>query len=291
MLNGAGRAMVKMGSVWDRTIEFLGDHLSTLLPIVILALFVPTSIEGGVGDLRQGAAPHLKVVLDLMQIAFGLLSLWAQLAVTALAIDPALGRRITGVATARLLPAIGIYLALGVALFVLLMPGIVLMAVGGGDLAAMRDGQMAVPSVMSGYLVGAVLYIFAVMVALLFVVARLLPLSAVIVAERRGLGAVTRAFSMTRGLTWRLVGVILLYAVVASVTTMAAQTVFGSILRIFADGDGPVSVAGIVTAVIVATVSTGFTVLGAAFAAKLYVAIQRETASAPAVLVEDAAFS
>jgi len=115
----------------------------------------------------------------------------------------------------------------------------------------------------------------------LFVLARLLPLTGVIVAERRGLGAYARAFRLTRGMTWKLLGVILLYAVVAWVSSLAATTVFGSILRLVAPGEGSVTVAGVLTAIAAAAVQAVFTVLAAAFCAKLYVALVRATEPNP----------
>lgn len=276
--------MVKMGYVWDRTVEFLGDHASQLLPVVILALFVPTSIAGALEPLRESADQGLKLVLGLVSIAFGVLSLWAQLAIAALAVDPAIGRRMTAAATARLLPAIGIYLLLLAVVLVLCIPIGMLAVMAGVDVAAISAGQTPGPASAPGYLAIALIYGLVLGVAALFVFARLMPLSAVIVAERRGVGALGRSWSLTRGLTWRLVGVVVLYVVVATVATLAAQTVFGTVLKLVAGGEGTLTVANVITAVVVAAVSTGFSVLAAAFGGKLYAAILRsaEPAAVPA---------
>jgi len=273
--------MVKMGYVWDRTIEFLGDNIAVLLPIVLLAIFVPTSISNSLQGLQPTAAAGVKLGLGILSLGFAILSLWAQLAIAALAIDPAIGARASRIATARLLPAIGVYLLLLIGLLVLSLPLVALAIAGGVDVTMMRAAG-AMPSFPAGVGFAIAGYGLAYLIALLFIGARLTPLTSVVVAERRGVGAIRRAFALSRGLTWKLVGVIILYVVVMLVATLAAQTVFGSVLRLVAGGDGPVTVASVLTAVVVAAVSTAFTVLAAVFCAKLYVAIIRaRDATAP----------
>lgn len=266
--------MVRMGQVWDRTVEFLGESLGKVLPIAILAIFIPTSISGSLAGLQPTAGYGLRMAIGVLGLAFAVLSLWAQLAIAALAVglvrSPGAA---AGVATARLLPAIGVYILLGLVLFVAMLPAVVLVAVSGIDLAAAQAGRVTVTSADSGYILAAGLYGLVAMLVLLFVGARLVPLTAIIVAERRGAGAIPYSIRMTRGLTWRLFGVILLYVVVAFVATMAVQTVFGTVLRLVDGGTGPVTVSGVVTAIAVAAVSTGFTVLAASFCAKVYAAL------------------
>jgi hypothetical protein len=38
--------MVKMSTVWDRTAEFLSDNIGAIVPVALLAFFVPASIGG-----------------------------------------------------------------------------------------------------------------------------------------------------------------------------------------------------------------------------------------------------
>ena len=93
--------MVSMGSVWDRTAEFLSDNLGALLPIALLAIFVPTTISANLSGLQPTASPAAASWLGFGVFLLALVSFWGQLAVTALAIDPALGREATKVATRR----------------------------------------------------------------------------------------------------------------------------------------------------------------------------------------------
>ena len=36
--------MVVIGSVWDRTVEFISDNLSAVVPIALMGIFAPLSI-------------------------------------------------------------------------------------------------------------------------------------------------------------------------------------------------------------------------------------------------------
>lgn len=276
--------MVKMGTVWDRTVEFLGDNLSLIVPIALLAILVPTSISASLAPLRAGGGGSgaTQFVVTLLALAFAVAGLWGQLAIAALAIDPAIGRDAHRVATARLLPAIGVYVALFAAILLLLVPVGVLLFAGGVDFARLAAAEPDLSGLPGATMTVLAIYLFVLMVALVFVGARLAPLTPVIVAERRGPGAIARAFALSRGLTWALVGVILLYVVVAGVADLAARSVFGSVLGLLSRGEGPVTVASVITAIAAAAVQTGFTVLAAAFTARLYVAILRAHGAEPA---------
>ena len=271
-------AKVKIGDVWDRTTEFVGDSLPLLLPIALISLLIPTSVMGSLGDLERNGSASVRAVFQLLQLAFALLSLWGQLAITALAINPPLGAGVRKVATARLPAAIGIYVLPFIVLVLLFgVQAIAILGSGGYDFSQARWSQMSAQSLSlpagAGRAIGLLLVVE--LIALIFILARLLPLTGVIVAERRGLGSYARAFRLTRGMSWKLVGVIILYAVVAWVASVAATTVFGSILRLVAPGEGSVTVAGVLTAIAAAAVNAVFTVLAASFCAKLYVALTR----------------
>lgn len=275
-----------MGDVWDRTVERLGEQLGVLLPVAILGIFVPLSVLNALGALWAVAGMGTKLALTLAFVALYLLVFWAYLAITAVMIDPRRGASAWSAVVRRLPAGIGVYLLLGVIGFVLTMPIGMLAALAGIDMSAMQRGVAVAPSSPALVWV-AVAYFLAFLVVVLFATARLMPLTAVIVAERRGAGAIARAWRLTRGLSWRLIGVMLLYVIVLQVSTLAAQTVFGSVLRIFAGGRGPLDVATIVTGIVVAAVQTGFGLLGAAFAAQLYVSVVRTEASAPPINVPD----
>lgn len=263
--------MISMGTVWDRATEFLSDNLAAVVPIALLAIFLPMSVQSSLAPLTVDPGP-VKIAVSLLSVVLSVVSLWGQLAIIALAVDPGAGRTAaTAVASRRLLPTIGIALLLLAAIMLLFVPIGVALALGGYDFqAAMSGGEADAPA--GGAMGFVVLYSIALGIAFCWIAARLALVNPVIVAERRGLGAIARSVRLTRGIAWKIIGVVLLFAIVAIVAVLAVKTVFGSILQIIAGSDDPVSVATVLTSVLVGLTTTGFTVLGAAFTAKLYLA-------------------
>ncbi|WHU00865.1 MULTISPECIES: glycerophosphoryl diester phosphodiesterase membrane domain-containing protein [unclassified Sphingomonas] len=267
--------MAKMGTVWDRTAEFLSDNLGAILPVALLAFFVPASIEGSFQAAKASAGPGLVLSLYLVQLAFGILSLWGSLTITAMALDMAEARGAGAIGRARLLPALIVSVALFVGMFVLAMPIPIALQLAGYDMMAIARGELtSLSTQMAG---GIALYLLVLVALILWLGARLFVTNAVIVREKRMFSALRQSWKLTRGRTWALIGVILLYALVSWVSILAANMVFGSIFALVAGGaaDG-ISLAGVLTSIVVAAVQTGFTVLVPAFAAKLYLALTAE---------------
>ncbi len=268
--------MVKMGTVWDRTAEFLSDNVAVLLPIALLAFFVPASIEGNFQAAMRDAGPELILALRLLQLAFGILSLWGSLTIAAMALDMAPDAGAAGrIGRARLLPALAVSIAMIVAILLLVLPIPLALMANGYDMTAIARGQSVE---MSGAMAGGIaLYGLALLALLLWLSARLFVTTPVIVREKRMFSALGQSWKLTRGLALRIVGVILLFVLVAWVSMLAAGTVFGSIFTLVAGGGGDgVSLSGVLTSIVVAAVQTGFTVLVPAFTAKLYLALTAE---------------
>ena len=263
--------MLTMSAVWDRTAEFLRDHRRDVVAVAGLAIFAPAALSGIVAPLRPGAGAGLTAALGLLGLATSLVSVWGQAAVCALALDPAQSlRRALAGAGRRLALIVGLGLAVGIGLGLLLLPVIGILAAGGADFTAMAAGTA--PDIGPGTAGGIALYGLVLLPVLLWLAARLSLVTPVVLAERLGFASFRRSFALTRGLAMRIIGVVLLYAVVTIVAMLAARFVFGTVLALIAGGEGRVSVASVLTAVVTAAVSAGFSVLAAAFTAKLYLA-------------------
>ncbi|WP_188054365.1 MULTISPECIES: hypothetical protein [unclassified Sphingosinithalassobacter] len=276
--------MVKMGTVWDRTAEFISDNLGVILPIALISFFVPASIEGNFPAARDTASAGLELVLSLISVAFALLSLWGTLALIAMAADANATADAGNVARRRLLPALAVWIALMLVLFVLFLGVPLLLALGGQDpglLIATGDMALDLPPALAW---AVALYCIALVLFLIWAAARLMPLSPLIVHERRMFDAIRRSFALTRGHVLAIVGVLLLFLLMLVVARSAALWVFGSIFRLIAGGEDGVTLAGVLTSVTVAAVQTAFAVIAAVFQAKLYVALvsERERAVSPA---------
>ncbi|MEG3179221.1 glycerophosphoryl diester phosphodiesterase membrane domain-containing protein [Sphingomonas sp. LT1P40] len=273
--------MISMGNVWDRTAEFLSDNLGTILPIALLAIFVPAVVSANVTELQQGATPGLSAGLGIGSLLLALVTFWGQLAITALAIDPSLSKSATSVATRRFPAALLVMVVLVVAMLLLAIPVGVILAFSGVNFASVAPGSM--PEIPPGAGMWLTLYGLILIPLLLWIFARLVVTLPVIVGERVALGAVSRSWSLTRGVALKIVGVILLYGIVAIVANLAATSAFGAIMYLVAGrGDGGLSLATVLTTIVGGAVSTAFTVLGTAFTAKLFVALlAREATPAP----------
>lgn len=264
--------MVKMGTVWDRTAEFLSDNIGTVLPVALLAFFVPASIEGNFEAAMTGAGTGLVAVLRVAQLAFAILSLWGTLTITAMALDMGGEDGAARIAQRRLPAAIVVWLVLLLAAFVLALPVLAILVIGGVDLEALAAGSIPEISPTTATIVA--FYTLALVLVLLWASARLIVSTPVIVREGRWLSAIPQSWRLTGGSTLRIIGVILLYVLVSWVAQLAANTVFGSIFALVAGGGGEgVSLAGILTSIVTAGVQTAFLVLMAAFEAKLYLAL------------------
>lgn len=273
--------MVSMGTVWDRTAEFLSDNLGTVLPVALGAIFVPAAISGSLTELQHAAAPGLTFGLGLASLLLAIVTFWGQLAITALALDLSAGRGAAGVATRRLPAALLVTIVIFAALFLLAIPAGIIMALSGADLSGAATGTM--PPVPPAAALWVLLYCLVLLPVLLWLGARLVVLVPVIVGEKAMFGAVPRSWSLTRGSAFKIVGVLILYGIVASVAYLAATTAFGAIITLIAGrGEDGLSLATVLTVIVGGAVSTAFTVLGTAFTAKLYLALHSAKEASPA---------
>eukprot|EP01035_Chromulina_nebulosa_P037577 gene37576-50729_t len=217
--------MVDIGAVWDRTIEFVSDNLSAVVPIALIGTFVPTTIFNSIFPLVLVGSSGEQIVLSAVMVVLGVWMMWGKLGIVALALDPHGGRAsAVQMAGKRLLPTIGVNLLLlfGVALAV--APIFIALQLAGFDFAAAAGGH---PSDISWDAKAVIIsYCILLCVGLLWVSARLGVLNPTIVMERRGAGVFARSFRLTRGIALKLVGVMLLYVIVSFLSQKAAQFVF-----------------------------------------------------------------
>lgn len=274
--------MVKMGTVWERTAEFVTDNLPAILPVALFAFFVPFSLQRSLGQVWSNASPELAMTLALMMLAFVPLSLWGWLVLLSMGIGHDARQTAGGIALRRLFPVLVVWI--GVFLVIFVLPVVLIFVVAGGAEQAVRGlGDAAGGSLDAQAMArqGTMLYAALLALPLLWIGARLIVVTPVILNEGRFFGAIARSFSLTRHYTLAIVGVLLLYFLVSQVAALATNVVFGSIFRLIAGGpDEGFSLSNILTSVMVAAVQAGFQVIGAIFSAKLYLALIAERARA-----------
>jgi hypothetical protein len=275
---GVVNARVKMGTVWDRTIEVLNGRTGMIARIAVLGILLPTVVRDGFVTFSSRANPVAMLVGAVLTIGALVAMIWAQLAIVAIATDPAVdAASARHQASARVLPAFGITVLLTIIAVLLAMPPVVVLIRSGFDFVAAANGssvQMTPPSVGAASFTA--LYGLAYLLVLLGIGARLVLLNPVILNERLGVGAIRRSIQLTKGMTWRIIGIMVLFVIVLLVATGAAQSVTGIVFRL-ALGAESIAVAAFLAGVAGSIVTTALTALAAVFTAQLYVAVREKS--------------
>lgn len=262
--------MIRIGTVWERTTEVIAGRASLLAWLAGLFLFAPGVLQAIMRLLAIGnPSSSMKLLAAIVGLAVVVFALWGTLAMIAMASDPSVDRReAIAQARGRLPAALGVMLVILVVTLVVVVLPLSFMVAGSIDMARLEQGAPALDAATAAK-AGWLLIVMSI-VALL-VGARLLPLFAVVLLERRGLGAFARSFALTRGSTIRLIGLMLLYAVVALVLIWATTFVLGVTGRILFGQTGQ---AWTVLLVSIATgiLTAGLSVLQSVFSAQFYLA-------------------
>lgn len=262
--------MISIATIWDRTTAVIAGRVGILLMLALLLLVLPALAQAAL-DAVGGDSFALRSARATVSLLVFVAVTMATISVTAVASDPRVdGAAALAVGRARLLPFLGISLVIGVAFMVATLPGILLAGLSGFSMA--KAATAGVPDGVNIVLLGlALLYFLCLMPLGIWAAARLVPLSAVIVNERRGIGAIRRSVVLTRGMTLKLVGVLILYLIVFLVVLTAGTSVVGVVARLLAGADGTVLVS-LLVAFVTAVITGAFSVVQAVFAAQLYVA-------------------
>lgn len=267
-------ARLSLGTAWDEAASFVKRHAGLLFPLAFVMIAVPAAILSAVtppGE-RPPAGPWM-----LVGVAVFVLSLAGQIALTWLV----LGRNVSvgeaiGRGFRRFLPLFGAMLLVGLALaaaalfviilLVLLMPGVS---------ANVESDQAA-----QARLIGILMIVLAPLI--LYVGARMIPLTPVAAAESGGpITLLRRALALSAGHVWRLIGFILLAALLAIVVSLAAASV-GQLAAFALAGEiRQGSISSFVVLFIGAVIHTVITVYVAAIVARIYVQLAGASASVP----------
>ena len=269
-------ATTRIGDVWDSTVDAARGRAGVIAPVALLGFFLPGVVQSLVTLFGDPDSVATVLLTGLIAIATLVVAVWAQLAIIGIATDPATTRaEASREAWRRVPPLLGLSLLMGLALLVAMIPFGIAAAASGIDYRAMAQAQAGAAPDLSGVSTGAILFAFFYMVALIGLLVwlgtRLVLLSAVILNERRGVGAFRRALALTRGMTLKLIGVLILYVIVLLVATFAVQTAVFLLVRLPL-GESGLGAATFVGAIAGGLLTTVFTALFCVFTARLYVA-------------------
>jgi len=263
--------MVKLEAVWDRTSEFVAERRADVMPIAGLLLFVPLALLNILMGLIGREPSVHNIALGLASLALALVTMWGHLALTALVLDAPGWKAAVRNGAGRLPFAVLISLIEMAVVVLAVSPIFVVFAMSG-----IVPGRPPAGMPMIGLEPAVFILVYGLVFAIvgLVLLARLLLVDAALVGERRGVSALIRSLSLTRGMTLKLVGVALLYIIVSQVAGLATKTVFGAILGLLTLGSDTATVATITTTTLVALVQTGFTALATVFTARLFIAVR-----------------
>lgn len=273
---------VKIGTVWDRTTEVLSGRSGQIAAVALPTLVLPPVVNNALVLLvpPQPAVQLVAgIVAGIVAVASALLAILGSLAILALATQPSTDRtEAYRQARARLLPALGVSLVVGLIALVLMAPVFIALIASHFDFAAASAAASAparMPQLPRATAMFVVLYSLALILLAIWASARLMLLTAVVLNERLGLGAIRRSIALTRGLTWKLIGVLLLFAIVFAIATFAAQAVVGLVFRLILGGD-QIPTAMFLAGIAGALASAALMALAYVFTAQLYVATREK---------------
>jgi hypothetical protein len=266
-----------MSNIWDRAMDVVRGRAGVLASIAALALFLPGVVRDAVPVLATPGSTGFLALGGILAIVAMLVAIWGQLALIAVATGPATTRsQAFAQATARFPAALAVTIVAVLVAVALFVPPVVAVGLSGLDLSAMSMTG-ALPDLGGGTVAFVLAYLVVLLGASIFVLARLVLTSAVVLNERVGLRAFRRSWQLTRGLTWRIVGVILLYVIVVLIAVSAAQFITGAVFGLLLDS---IATVAFLAAAVAGVVTTIFSVISTAFTAQLYVALTQRGVAA-----------
>lgn len=277
---------VRIGSVWDSTQQVLAGRTSMLVPFAAIGFVLPAMLQ--VLLVPQTSMAQMSASASATGVLVGLiaivLGIWAQLAIMALATHPATtSAEASRAGVRRLLPLLGVAFAMGLIIALVVFVPLVVLGLSGFDFTravAAQGNPALMPPLPSGAALFIGLYALTLVVLGFWLMARLMLTYAVVLNERRGLGAIRRSIALTRGMTWRLIGITILFSIVFFVAAAAVQGVAGLIFRLILGADRITWVLAL-TGLVGSIVTAGFMTMAYVFIARLYVATAGVPVAAP----------
>jgi hypothetical protein len=255
-------AKLSISTAWNETADFMKRESRLILPIALLMFAIP----GAAFQLAMptppapGQPPAIGAWLLLLPVIM-IAGLVGGLAISYLALHPgaSVGEGLQR-GLRRLLPLLLASLLLGLGVSVLLVPFLVV-AVGASTLGQAEQA-----------LTGPALLIFLLFLLVLMALwVRLMLMTPVAAAESVGpIDIIRRSWELTRGHFWRLVGMLLLIALVGFVAIIALSMVVGIFVFIIAGAPEPGSSSLILLTIVSAIIQSVFNAVLITMIARVY---------------------
>lgn len=254
---------VSMNKVWDESVAFIRRESALLVPLVLATVALGAAAFNIIKPIaaHSGSSPLWSLLLGF---SLGLIVIGQQ-AIFALALQP--GRSVAEAIAVgvRSLPKFAGLVALLVAfVLIAMLPLTLALGAAGVDLAAR---QPELPPL-------AIFYVALLLVSMAWLNLRLITLLPLIIDRNPPLfAAIRESFAATRGQAARLLGVTLLYSIVAGVVVAATGAVAGLIFRLIGEAAGAPFAGHVLLALVLAGVNAGFVLIATTFVARYYRAL------------------
>ena len=260
-------AKLSITTAWNETAGFVQREARLLFPLSFMLIALPVALTEA---LRPPAGPNEVPEAGAWMIAAGaalIAMLIGNLALNFLALRPgasvaeglrqALRRLPSGLGAALLLIAAGAALVMAVAILAILVTGGAPGADGGVPNEAIQRASLLMVAVVTAILV----YFWA----------RLLPMPSVTAAEPVGpFAIISRSWRLTRGHVMKLVGFVLILAILVGVLRIAIVSVLGSLIILAGGAAEPGSLSALLIIAAMAAVNTVLGVYLAVLVARIY---------------------
>lgn len=260
---------ISMSTLGDETKALLQREWRLMVPLALVTVGLGAAVSGLIQpELISGG--KVSGSLLLMFLGASLWTLFGNLALMALCLTPGIsvGESLQ-VAGARM-PKMLLLIVIAAILFIMLLIPLALVFVSSGvDLSSARP---TIPPLAAFVMV-------LTLAALVYVMIRLITLNAEIVDHNPPvLVSIRNAFAATRGMVTRLIGIMLLFLLVALVLGAATTRIFGLLFKGIANLLGAPFAGDVLTALVNGMLSAGLTLVSIAFTAQLYRALSARSA-------------
>lgn len=262
-------ATLSITQAWNETAEFVRREAGLLLPVSFMLLALPNALM----ELLippppmpgQAPEPGLWLLLVPLLVVAGMIG---NVAISYLAIRPgsSVGEALRRGA-ARMPALLGAAILLGIAFVVLffIVALFVAMLVPGAMTAA--QGGTPTPAMLRG-----ILYVMLIIAPVaIYFAARLMVMTPAAAAESGGpLNLIARSWGLTAGHVWKLVGFLLLVAILVGILTAAIEAVVGILFALLAGPIEPGSTSTLLVVIVMTLVNMVVGAYLASFVARIY---------------------
>ena len=256
-------AGLSISNAWNETTGVVKRNAQLLFPIAFLLVALPSAMMQAAMPVAQaGAAPEFGLLGLVLIPVVVVLSILGSLAISYLALRPqATGGDALSRGAKRLLPVLGAGVLLIIAFILLSIPFVLLFYVAAGGAAATAE-------TMGG---GAFLVMLVWALAFVALWVRLMLITPVAAGEDGGpVAIIRRSWNLTAGHFWKLLGFVVLIAILFLVVTLAITAVGGILIFAIAGTPQPGSVASFLMLLLSAVLNTVVTVYFTSLIARIY---------------------